>query len=54
MNEFAKRSFYSNQNDFNEFKDASETFYYFTKEIKPNDKVQEKDLEKKCCGRYSF
>ena len=31
MNEFAKRSFYSKQNDLTEFKDTVETLYYYTK-----------------------
>ena len=35
------------KNDLKEFKDALETLYYYTKEIKPNNEVQEKDLEKR-------
>ena len=47
INEFAKRSFSSKQNDLTEFKDSLETFYYDTKEITPNNEAQEKDLEKR-------
>ena len=35
------------KNDLKEFKDALETLYYYIKEIKPNNEVQEKDLEKR-------
>ena len=47
INEFAKRSFYSKQDDLNKFKDILETFYYDTEKIKPNNEAQEKDLEKR-------
>ena len=47
INEFCKRSFYSKQDDLNEFKDILETFYYDTEKIKPNNEAQEKDLEKR-------
>ena len=47
INEFAKRSFYSKQDNLNKFKDILETFYYDTEKIKPNKEAQEKDLEKR-------
>ena len=47
INKFAKRSFYSKQNDLIEFKEKLETFYYDTEEIKSNNEAQEKDLEKR-------
>ena len=46
-NKFAKLSFYSKQNDLIEFKDALETLYYDTEEIKPNNEAQEKTLKKR-------
>ena len=47
INEFAKRSFYSKQNDLTEFKDTLDTFYYDIEKIKQNNEAQEKDLEKR-------
>ena len=44
INEFAKRSFYSKQNDLSDFKNTLQIFYYDTKEIEPNNEDQEKDL----------
>ena len=47
INEFAKRSFYSKQNDLSDFKNTLQIFYYDTKEIEPNNEDQEKDLQKR-------
>ena len=44
---FIKHSFYSKQNDLNEFKDKSEIFQCDTKNIKPNNEAQTKDFEKR-------
>ena len=41
------RSFYLKLNDLIEFKHILELFYDNTKEIKPNNEDQEKDLEKR-------
>ena len=38
-NEFAKRCFYSKQNDLSDFKYTLETLYYDTEEIKPNNET---------------
>ena len=47
IHDFAKRSFYSKQNDLTEFKDILDLFYYDTEKIKPNNEAQEKALEKR-------
>ena len=45
--EFAKRSFDSKRNYFIEFVDKLELFYHETLGIKPNNKDQKRDLEKR-------
>ena len=47
INEFDIRYFCSKQNDINEFKDDLKAIYYDTKNIKPNNGTQEKELEKR-------
>ena len=45
--EFARRYFYSKQNDLIEFKDILELFYHDNEEIKQNNNNKEKDLEQR-------
>ena len=47
INEFAKHSFYSKQNDLTQFNDTLDTFFCDTEEIIPNNEAQEKHLEKR-------
>ena len=50
INKCDKRSFYSKQNNLNEFKDALEIFYYDSEKIKSNNEAKEEDLGKKSCN----
>ena len=53
--EFTKRSFDSKRNDLIEFKGKLKLFYHDTLEIKPNNKDNQKHLEKmKICVCYSL
>ena len=45
INKCDKRSFYSKQNNLNEFKDALEIFYYDSEKIKLNNEAKEEDCK---------